>query len=248
MPKKEQRSWNFSPVETKRAYETVYDEIYKKIISGELRPGDKLPSERQLMKIFGRSHPTIREAIRMLDQAGLVTVVPGGGTVIAEVTSDYIARPLEQMLSQQDLSPDEILEYLLANEAEYISAAAAKCSSEDAKKLWDIFEAFSGETCEGFVENDTALHEALMKISGNRVAEIVCSSVRKILRPQLDICFRAMPGPSRAEFCAARRAEHEKLIEAVEQNDAALALSIANAHISRAKELFDSYYSERGLL
>jgi GntR family transcriptional repressor for pyruvate dehydrogenase complex len=243
LPKKEQRNWNFSPVETKRAYETVYEQIYKQILSGKLRPGDKLPSERQLMKIFNRSHPTIREAIRMLDQSGLVTVVPGGGTVIAEVTSDYIARPLEQMMTQQDISPYEILEYMLVNESEYIRAAAEKCSADEAKILWGIFASYnSRDGYQKFVMNDSELHAAIVKISGNRVAEIVCASIRNILSPKLSVCFRAMSEEQSRRFCEERRNEHERMISSIVNNNASEAFKLAYDHISKAKELFEFYY------
>ena len=50
----------FEPVETKRASEAIYEQIKERIISGDLKPGDRLPSERNMMELFRRSRPTIR--------------------------------------------------------------------------------------------------------------------------------------------------------------------------------------------
>ena len=58
----------FQPATTKRASEVIYDQIYQKIASGALRPGDSLPSERELAEQFHRSRPSVREALRMLQQ------------------------------------------------------------------------------------------------------------------------------------------------------------------------------------
>ena len=74
----------FTPAKTQRASEAIYNQIYPKIISGELRPGDRLPPERELAEMFQRSRPVVREALRMLQQEGLIetAVRSSGGAVM----------------------------------------------------------------------------------------------------------------------------------------------------------------------
>ena len=81
-----------------RASEVIYDQIYLKIASGDLRPGDTLPSERELAEQFHRSRPSVREALRMLQQDGLLKISLGsaGGAVVSVragslVASDIVA-------------------------------------------------------------------------------------------------------------------------------------------------------------
>ena len=78
----------FTPAKTQRASEAIYNQIYPKIISGELRPGDRLPPERELAEMFQRSRPVVREALRMLQQEGLIETAVGssGGAVIRGVS------------------------------------------------------------------------------------------------------------------------------------------------------------------
>ena len=78
----------FTPAKTQRASEAIYNQIYPKIISGELRPGDRLPPERELAEMFQRSRPVVREALRMLQQEGLIGTAVGssGGAVIRGVS------------------------------------------------------------------------------------------------------------------------------------------------------------------
>ena len=73
----------FFPAETQRAPEVIYDQIYQQIANGRLKPGDRLPSERVLAEQFQRSRHVIREALRMLQQDGLITVEVGsaGGSM-----------------------------------------------------------------------------------------------------------------------------------------------------------------------
>ena len=66
----------FTPAKTQRASEAIYNQIYPKIISGELRPGDRLPPERELAEMFQRSRAVVREALRMLQQEGLIGISP----------------------------------------------------------------------------------------------------------------------------------------------------------------------------
>ena len=66
-----------APVETKRASEVIFEQIREMILSGQLKPGDRLPSEKSLMEMLKRSRPTVREALRMLEHAGFIRTIPG---------------------------------------------------------------------------------------------------------------------------------------------------------------------------
>lgn len=78
----------FTPAKTQRASEAIYNQIYPKIVSGELKPGDRLPPERELAEMFQRSRPVVREALRMLQQDGLLETSVGsaGGAVIRGIS------------------------------------------------------------------------------------------------------------------------------------------------------------------
>ena len=75
----------FTPAKTQRASEAIYNQIYPKIISGELRPGDRLPPERELAEMFQRSRPVVREALRMLQQEGLIETAVGTPVEMADL-------------------------------------------------------------------------------------------------------------------------------------------------------------------
>lgn len=78
----------FTPAKTQRASEVIYQQIYPKIVSGELKPGDRLPSERELAQQFQRSRPIVREALRMLQQDGLLETSIGssGGAIVRGIS------------------------------------------------------------------------------------------------------------------------------------------------------------------
>lgn len=68
----------------RHAYQKIVDDIVARIESGELRPGDKLPSSKQLQEQYGTSHMTVRTAVTILRDRGLVESISGVGVFVAE--------------------------------------------------------------------------------------------------------------------------------------------------------------------
>ncbi len=111
MPKKTP-PLTFEPIKPIRAHEAVLAQLQRKILQGELTPGDRLPSEREMMDTFGVSRPTIREALRVAESLGLVAVRhgdPGGPRVLGQPSAG-VARVLDGLLSAERISVAELLE------------------------------------------------------------------------------------------------------------------------------------------
>ena len=115
----------------------IVSKIKEKIFSGELKPGDKLPSERELVNNFNTSRITIREAIRMLETVGLVEVKRGkeGGSFVKEINSAYYADFLSDMLVQGLLSISEITETRLLLEPPVAKLSAERANEEDISRM-----------------------------------------------------------------------------------------------------------------
>ena len=76
----------YSTIRSARLYEQITEQIQSRIMAGELRPGDKLPPERELAEQFGVSRTAVREAVKALHEKGLIDVQPGKGTFISNIT------------------------------------------------------------------------------------------------------------------------------------------------------------------
>lgn len=126
----------FTPAKTQRASEAIYNQIYPKIISGELRPGDRLPPERELAEMFQRSRPVVREALRMLQQEGLIETAVGssGGAVIRGVSLKSVEEPLKNLVAMGAINLDELLEYRHINDRSCARLAAIHHTEEDAER------------------------------------------------------------------------------------------------------------------
>lgn len=165
----------FTPVETKRVYDAVYDRIESKILSGELKPGDKLPSERELMKIYGRSHPTIREALRMLEVAGYIRVIPGSCAEVCYSGTDRFEESLTELLQMRRVPLKDMYDFMSMTEPEFIRFTAKKRTWEDLLVMEDLLDEMRK------VQNDEILyiskvfpfHSQLMKATHNPLLNIV---------------------------------------------------------------------------
>ena len=91
----------FSPARGRRAFDDIIEQIRERLKNGELKPGDRLPSERFLAEQFDVSRNTVREALRMLEIAGLIVIRKGsaGGGFIAPNGPDVVARNVSGMVA-----------------------------------------------------------------------------------------------------------------------------------------------------
>lgn len=167
----------FTPAKTQRASEAIYNQIYPKIVSGELRPGDRLPPERELAEMFQRSRPVVREALRMLQQDGLLVTSVGstGGAVIRGISLKSVEDPLKNLVAMGAINLEELLEYRHINDRGCARLAAIHHTEEDAEALRKTLEGALAnvDSLFSFQEYDVAFHSALAKASHNTLASMI---------------------------------------------------------------------------
>ncbi len=144
MAEETRNNQGFSPVKRKRVSEAIYEQIENMIIKGELRPGDKLPSERQMMSLYKRSLPTVRESLRMLESAGYITVIPGEGAVVREPDINPLGKPLVEFMKFKKVPFQDIYEFMQQTEPIFVAEAAQRRTWEDIvsleKNLSDMYK------------------------------------------------------------------------------------------------------------
>jgi DNA-binding FadR family transcriptional regulator len=173
----------FSPVTSKRAPEIVYEKIFNMISQGDLKPRDKLPSEREMMDLFKRSHGTIREALGMLETDRYITITPGGGAYVNEITLQPIVRPLVELISYRKVTLRETLEFVREAETDFAKNFCKKRTAgnlSDLKNTLDIMkrDAEKKPCLEQLVFD---FHKQLVNSLSNPVADIIWEAIGLLL-------------------------------------------------------------------
>lgn len=224
------------PVATQRASEAIYEQIKGLIISGQFKPGDRLPSERSLMTMLQRSRPTIREALRMLERAGFIRIVPGtNGAIVQELGTGGVEQSLEVVLQTNKVTMAELVEYRSHNDTAVARWAAQRHTREDIQALQQILK--DGDTFlrEGdynsFVRLDGAFHGRLAKAGKNEVAYILTQVMSNLVEPRMRQAIQDQSPEETRDMCRRILDMHRRIYEAVRLGDADAAQAAMAHHI-----------------
>jgi DNA-binding FadR family transcriptional regulator len=128
---------SFTPIRTRRVFEEVIDQFREQMRNGQLKPGDKLPSERELAKQFQASRNAIREALRTLEVAGFIELQTGakGGAFVREVDARLIADSMRDMLHLGQITIEHLTQARLWIETIVTKVACQRATGEDFAEL-----------------------------------------------------------------------------------------------------------------
>lgn len=172
----------FVPVQSKRLYQQVAEQIQEMILDGRLKSGDKLLSERTMAEQFNVSRNSIREAIRALEILGIVESRQGGGNFIVAGKSDCLFQPLSIMFKLYNGTFTDLLEIRRGLEMEAAALAAKRITPDKAAEIVSIMETLryaDSEQCS--VEADQQLHLLIADISGNIMLSGFLNAISRLL-------------------------------------------------------------------
>ncbi len=127
----------FHPIKAPRAFEEIAEQIRRELSNRRLRPGDRLPAERTLAQQFGVSRNTLREALRSLENSGLLHLRKGasGGAFVRESTGDAIVAGLRDMFNMGAIEPEHLTEARVMIESIAVRAACERATTADVDAL-----------------------------------------------------------------------------------------------------------------
>jgi GntR family transcriptional regulator, transcriptional repressor for pyruvate dehydrogenase complex len=227
----------FRPARSRRTFEDATEQIVDAIKAGDLQVGHRLPSERMLSAQMQISRPTLRQAIRLLSEAGIIEVKPGpGGGMI--VRSDNIPPDLIDSRGHVDLRIGQVASVLEARrlvEPNVAQLAAARATDADIDSMQQIIELqrVAQDDEHRFLELDVRFHLAIARATHN---ETVITMMRPLLR-QLEIARRRMlQGDEDAELTLEI---HERTLAAIVSGDPATIEQVMDEHLSWLEERWE---------
>lgn len=223
------RATVFTPVKQTRIVEDICRQVTDRIISGELKVGDRLPSERDLAAAFQVGRSTIRESLRKLEQAGLIFIRTGstGGAYVANSGSEPVTRALTLMLQLQQVSPEDLLEARKSIEVATVRLAARRATREDLEKIKaavDSPDNFSGK--EGFISANMAFHEGIAEAARSRVLSCTLLAIRELIAQSI----RLLPTIDQT-MMQTSHSFHSRIYQALADRDADLAQRTMVQHL-----------------
>ena len=211
--------------------EKIVTRIKELIFANELQIGHKLPSERELMEQTGVSRAVVREALRSLEQSGLVEIRQGatGGSFVVCDLEKPIFNSAYDLYSQGKLRLAHFVEVRKAIECVSVRVAAEKASLADISRLHDLNEAYLKEIDDNLKHREyaQAFHVAVAEVSGNHLSKLLVGALFRLLdalRPD---------SVQTKKFKHDTYMLHKKIIEAMERRDAALCEYLVARDIER---------------
>jgi DNA-binding FadR family transcriptional regulator len=234
----------FQVAKQTKVFQDVVEQIQEAILSGRLAAGQTLPAERELKETFNISRGTLREALRVLEQKGLIEIKlgVGGGSVVKSVDTDQISESLGILIRSQKVSLNHLAQFREDVEGIVAAHAAENHSPEDIDTLKDLLT--NARSClkkgtsqrNAFIDIDKQIHMTMARITGNPVYTTVLHSIHDNIHRYYDR-FLSMEKPELEEnyhdLC--------DLVEAVENADAKRARRLAKRHVQR----FNRYMKKR---
>lgn len=225
----------WEPVRKVRTYEQVIAQIERRMSEGYLRPGDRLPSEREFSQLLGVSRPSLREALRVLQALGIVEVRTGGrdgGAVFVGHPGSGFADLLRLQLSLGHFSDTDVLQTRLALESWVADEAARRATAEDVERLAGVLDRMDEPVISAreFNRLDAEFHVLIAESAGNALTAHLMASLRTAIERRMVETYEQLA--DWRETARTVRQEHRDILAAIERHDPQTAVELVRHHIT----------------
>lgn len=239
---KERRDVPFQKIDSARIADAITAQFEQLILQGILRPGQKLPPERELAERFDVSRPTLREALHELEERGLIASRPGGANYVAEIVGDAFSESLVALLSSNQDSVFDYLEFRRDLEGLAAARAAEHATESDREYIREVFARMldaheRGDAAEE-AEIDAELHMAIVEAAHNIILTHVMRSIYGLLRKGVFYNRKAIY--RRPETRQTLLAQHRAIYEAVMEGNAVAARAAVEAHLDHIRDRMEA--------
>jgi GntR family transcriptional repressor for pyruvate dehydrogenase complex len=228
----------FRKIPSQKIAHSVIRQVEALILQGVLRPGERLPAERELAEQLAVSRPTLREALAELEARGLVEARPGGGTFVADVLGSAFAPPLIELFATHDAAVFDYVAFRRDMEGLAAERAAANATAADLEVIESVFqrlEAAAGKRDSGEAAAlDAEFHMAIVEAAHNVVMLHMLRSLSELLVQGVfynrNVVYGLREGRARL------MEQHREIRDAVVARDPARARAAVEAHMDYVRD------------
>jgi len=223
-----------------RIADVVADQIRALISHGALRPGERLPAERDLAEQLKVSRPSLREALIRLESDGFISALARGGFVVSDVTAPLVCDPLAALLDQHPHASADVLELRHGLESLATAYAARRATDADIERIAAAFQALEAAAAEPerkrIAELDAAFHLAIADATHNVALAHVMHGLHGLVRESMEASHRLVDYDDAVE--ASLLAQHRAVFDAILARDAERAREAAGTHLDYVRTLY----------
>ena len=237
---------SFQPIKVRRLSEIVETSIRDLILNGEIKPGDKLPTEKEISKQFGVSSVTVREALRGLEAYGFIEKKKGkgGGIFVIPTGGDAVKIPLYNFLRAKKFSSSHLTQLRKIIEPDAAEIAASQIRPHEItqieknirygeKKLEKAQNALSEKDFLDMQEKKIEFHRLIAEATRNPVLTLTVDYVMDLLQMDFLLKFKKATLIPDIAFSAEVVADHRNIFERVKEGDAPGAKREMLSHVER---------------
>jgi GntR family transcriptional repressor for pyruvate dehydrogenase complex len=233
----------FQPIVTKKIYEEIVDQIRELIARGELKPGQKLPSEREMSESMGVSRASVREALTAMEAIGILDIRPGEGTFVKETSSLETFKPLAFVLAVEKNPGQQMMEVRRVLESESAALAALRADEEHLIKIRHILDQMksAGNTQLG-VEYDLKFHFAIAEATQNSILLRIMNTVADLMHHTFRLDREKLLSRNSHQIYS----EHEAIYQAIKERTPQIAREKMIEHINNIEKGMEHSFELEG--
>jgi len=209
---------------------TIADEIRRQVASGELRPGARLPNERELARHFDVSSPTVREAMRVLQTMGIVEVRHGSGTYVTANAQPLVERSLHTLVQLENVTLEQVLEVRLALRDQLARAAVERATDDELDALEAAEQEYRAAPASERVEAALRMLTILSGLAHNPLLQALDSYLNNLIIQFQRIVFADRPPEFWDDWGRSFERDRRRLLAALRRRDAEAAVRAMRAY------------------
>ena len=232
----------FQPIKPKKISEEIVQQIKQLISSGDLKPGERIPSERELATMLGVSRPSVREAIMVLEAMGFLESRQGGGTYVRSLTEVTIADPLSSIVgSKEPQILYALTEVRMGLETWSAYLAAKRATDEQVKQMRDLYEIMEKQAAEGGwdAEIDAKFHYIITEATHNTIQVHVLDSIHSLFQTNIMVALSEFY--QKEGYLERLLTQHRDILEAIEARNPEQAQQAMRTHLEMVEEKMSEF-------
>ena len=222
----------FKPIRPKKISEEIVNQIKELIVKGDLKPGDRIPSERELAASLDVSRPSVREALMGLEAMGFLESRQGGGTYVRSLADPAMADPLTSLIGEK--APQmlyALVEVRMGLETWSAYLAAKRATDEQIARLKELYAIMEKQAATGGwdAEVDAKFHVAITEATHNTLQVHVLNTIYSLFHTTIMVALSEFY--SREGYVDTLLAQHKAIIDAIAERNPEKARNMMEEHL-----------------